>query len=68
MSEMRPDDFEAATHGGFRLLQPVSIEAIHWVTRNIPVDAPMLADRIAIELRDAPAIIDEIENEGLTIA
>ena len=68
MSETRPDDFEAANHGGFILLRPVSTEAIHWVSEHIPEDAPKLAGRIAIELRHAPAIIDGIENDGLTIA
>ena len=68
MSETETEDFVAANHGGFVLLQPVTEAARSWVDDHIANDAPVLAGRIAIELRYASAVFEGIESDGLTIA
>ena len=68
MSDTTTEDFVAANHGSFVLLWPVTEAARSWVDDHIPDDAPVLAGRIAIELRYAPAVFEGIESGGLTIA
>lgn len=69
-SSREPDsviDLVFHNHGSVWLMEPRTPAADAWITDNIPEDAPMLGNNIAIETRYVPDVVMGAIKDGLSV-
>ena len=64
---MIDSDFDLVSHGSICLLTPRTPAAHDWVEEHLPANAQLWGPSIVVEPRYVQAIIDGVEDEGLTI-
>ena len=60
-------DFTVQNHGTVYLLEPKTPEADEWVEEHLPDDAMWMGNSVAIEHRYIDAIVDGIQDDGLSV-
>lgn len=69
-SPREPDsviDLVFHNHGSVWLMEPRTPLADEWIADNIPEDAPMLGNNIAIEARYVPDVVIGAIKDGLSV-
>jgi hypothetical protein len=61
-------DFRCENHGSLLLLYPLTQSAQSWIEQHLFKDAQWFADAVVVEHRYVWAILDGIQNDGLTVS
>ena len=61
-------DFRCENHGSLFLLYPLTQFAESWIEQHLPPDAQTFGKAIVVEPRYIWAILDGIQNDGLTVS
>ena len=61
-------DFICESHGSVFLLRPVSPAAFSWIEEHLPEDRQTFGNAVAVEARFIWAILEGLQDDGLTVS